>query len=227
MIKFIKNNSYFYIPYLLFFIVSTVLLSSYSKKDIHLFINNLNCQFGDYFFKYFTHLGDGIIIAVLILVLLFIKYRYSIILVFSILSSTIVVQAFKRYILPDIVRPIVYFHNESPLHIVEGVDVHTAHSFPSGHTATAFTIFLLLAIISNKNYLKLMFFATAFLVGYSRIYLSQHFLSDVYAGSIIAVVLTTIYGYWIGNWKNPNLDLSITNRACKTNSNSQLPTSNF
>ncbi len=217
MLKIIKNNKYFYIPYLLFFIAGAAILFLFSKKEIHLFINGINCAFGDYFFKYLTHLGDGITVGILIAALLFVKYRYSIVMIFSVLSSTVVVQAFKRYILPDIVRPIVYLHNQANLHLVEGVDVHTAHSFPSGHTATAFTIFILLALISNKNWLKLLYFVVAFLIGYSRMYLSQHFLADIYVGSIIAVIFTSVFYYWVSKWQNPKLDLSILNRQSPEN----------
>lgn len=209
MLKLIKKNSYFYIAYLVFFVIASIILLMYSKKEIHLYTNGFHNEIFDYFFKYITYLGNGVAMAILVVVLLFVKYRYAIILLISTLSITAIVQLFKRHILPDIVRPILYFHNQESLHLVDGVHMNTAHSFPSGHTATAFTMFLFLAFISKNNYVKLLCFVAALLVGYSRVYLSQHFLSDIHVGSFIAVVITTLVYLWVNKWKNPKLDLAI------------------
>jgi len=37
------------------------------------------------------------------------------------------------------------------------------------------------------------------MVGYSRMYLSEHFFEDVTAGSVIGVVPTVIWLYWLDN----------------------------
>jgi membrane-associated phospholipid phosphatase len=62
------------------------------------------------------------------------------------------------------------------------------HSFPSGHTSTAFTLALLLASIVKKNFWVYFFPVIAFFVGYSRVYLAQHFVTDVLAGIFVGVV---------------------------------------
>ena len=64
-------------------------------------------------------------------------------------------------------------------------------SFPSGHATTAFTLFTCLALIVPNKLLKILFFAIAALAAYSRIYISQHWLVDIFAGSIIGVTIAT------------------------------------
>lgn len=57
------------------------------------------------------------------------------------------------------------------------------YSFPSGHSATAFSFFVALALLNPKY--KLLFLASAILIVLSRIILLQHYLSDVAIGSAI------------------------------------------
>jgi len=81
----------------------------------------------------------------------------------------------------------VFGHLHQVFYHVPGVDVYTWDSFPSGHTAISFGIFCLLALVSTKDSSKFLFFLCAFLVGYSRIYLAEHFITDVIAASLIGV----------------------------------------
>ncbi|NDK56780.1 phosphatase PAP2 family protein [Pontibacter fetidus] len=70
------------------------------------------------------------------------------------------------------------------------------YSFPSGHATTVMALFGLLAYFiyrhnSNKPFRKSIFWLAAvfiMLVGFSRIYLGVHFLSDVLAGFILGFV---------------------------------------
>jgi membrane-associated phospholipid phosphatase len=66
--------------------------------------------------------------------------------------------------------------------------INRSNSFPSGHTSTAFTLALLLAFLSKKNFWVYFFPLIAFFVGYSRVYLAQHFVTDVFAGMLIGIV---------------------------------------
>ena len=73
-------------------------------------------------------------------------------------------------------------------------------SFPSGHSTSAFSVFLLLTILSSKKswgyFLLLLAVATA----YSRVYLAQHFVEDVYAGSLLGTILTLVVTSWFQPW---------------------------
>jgi len=44
-----------------------------------------------------------------------------------------------------------------------------------------------MAYTINKKILSIIFPLLAFLVGYSRVYLAQHFLTDVFAGMLIGI----------------------------------------
>lgn len=204
-----RKNLWFYIPYFIFLIVAGIILLLLKKTDIHLFINSIHCSAADFFFKYFTNLGDGIIPALTIFILLFISFRNAIILCLSSLLSTVTVHLFKEIILSDLNRPKFVFENIAELYYVPGVDIHLLNSFPSGHTVTAFSLFLFFALISKNNYYKLTFFIVAFLIGYSRMYLSQHFLMDIYFGSLFGVIFSTLSYFWVSKWKNKKLELSL------------------
>lgn len=74
--------------------------------------------------------------------------------------------------------------------------VPTSSSFPSGHTATAFSVFgcsLFLYIFAKeekKLYLRFMLFFLVFsiLMGLSRILLSHHYTTDVLAGTLVGTI---------------------------------------
>ena len=161
----------------------------FPKGAFELLINQHHTALLDMLFKYVTLLGDGILLALLLIFLLFYKYLYAIIAAFSILFQSVFVSIFKRWIFKGLERPIAFFNDTVDLNFVDGVDVHTANTFPSGHTATGFAIFAILFIVIKKRntLLSLLLFLLAFLVAFSRVYLLQHFVIDVYFGAIFGV----------------------------------------
>jgi undecaprenyl-diphosphatase len=60
----------------------------------------------------------------------------------------------------------------------------TGNSFPSGHTALAFSTATTLLLTTEKWYFAAPAYVWAIGVGYSRIYLGQHYPSDVIAGAV-------------------------------------------
>jgi membrane-associated phospholipid phosphatase len=94
------------------------------------------------------------------------------------------------------VRPKKFFEGLNTLNLVPGYENYLYNSFPSGHTTSAFTTFFCLALIIENKYIKFIMFGMALTIGFSRVYLSQHFLNDVYAGSLIGVI-TSIVTYWV------------------------------
>jgi membrane-associated phospholipid phosphatase len=215
MKQLIINNRYFLLPYLLYLAVFLVFAFSYTKTEMHIWANQIHSPFFDLFFSYATHLGDGTMIAILFVVFLFVKYRYAIAFLIGSLLTSGVVHLFKKLLLEEVYRPSKYFelYETFQLHIIEGVTMRSLQSFPSGHTSTAFNVFLMLALISKNHYLKLALFAMALIVAYSRVYLSQHFFIDLAAGSLIAVLLTVISYYQVLKWNREWLETSVLTKA--------------
>jgi membrane-associated phospholipid phosphatase len=211
MKQLLKENRWFFTPYLIFLLLAVILLILNSKTELHILSNQANSPFFDYFFKYATFLGNGVMIAVLFIVLLFVKYRYAFAFLAGSLTTALVVNIIKKLILHDMYRPSKYFElfETYQLHFVEGVKLHTLQSFPSGHTATAFNLFLTLALLTKNNGLKLFLFMMAVVVAYSRVYLSQHFLIDITAGSVIGVLVIFLFRVWFDkfnkNWLNKSV----------------------
>jgi membrane-associated phospholipid phosphatase len=91
----------------------------------------------------------------------------------------------------------------------EGVEVYLYHSFPSGYTATAFALLFGVSLLIKNKIAKLLLLSLAILTGYSRVYLSLHFPSDVLAGSVIGVLTSALLYNWIFRWKKAWLDKSM------------------
>ncbi len=191
------NNRGFFLPYLIFIILGAVLIGMNTKTTLHLGFNSFHNHFFDIFFQYFTWLGDGVTWILAVLILCAVKYRYAMIIGLSCLISSMITQLLKRTVFSDMVRPRRFFEGVHEIYFVPGVENYTNNSFPSGHTTAAFSLFLGLALISKKNNLKWIYFILALLVAYSRVYLSQHFFGDIYAGSIIAVSTTLAVFYFL------------------------------
>jgi membrane-associated phospholipid phosphatase len=188
--KVLKNNLFFLIPYVIIFLAAGCVLAIYSKPDIHIWLNGHHSVFFDWVFSHATFLGDGIFVSCIVVLLLFYSLRSSVFLLTAYLSTGLVVQILKRIVFTGYQRPVKYFHDSVQLHLVDGVRLLNGHSFPSGHSASAFTLFLILAILSPNRFVKGICFIFACMIAYSRVYLSQHFLMDIVSGSLIGVIGT-------------------------------------
>ena len=193
------------ILYSVLLIVILGLMYMYPKPELHMLLNSQHTSFQDTFFKYFSVLAEWPLYVLALLPLLWKKYNFTIFFALSELTGGAILQLLKHIISHD--RPISVFENypDLTLPLVEGVDMYYSNSFPSGHASTFFmfctccTIFLAYRYIQkdwphslrsqiqfNASLLLILVFAA--LGAYSRVYLSQHFLSDVCVGSIIGFV---------------------------------------
>jgi len=211
MKKIFKENRFFLIPWLLFVLATGILFVIFTKAQLHIFLNQFHSTFFDTFFKYITHIGDGTFIAILFVVLLFVKYRYAFSFLSGALAASLLINLIKKVLLHDVYRPSKYFelYETYQLHFVEGVKLHALQSFPSGHTTSVFNLFFMLSLLTNRRWLKFTFFAFALVAGFSRVYLSQHFLIDVTAGSIFGVVSVFIAYYYFSKSQKSWLDKSV------------------
>ena len=192
----LSKNKIFLAVSFIFFIGVLILLLLYSKDISHITINKHHTPFLDSFFKYITYLGSGWMILILIVIFLFLSYRLALMLAISNLFITIIVQFLKNIVFPGSFRPKAYFEDIYELYFISGVQVHSMHSFPSGHSATAFSIFFFLSLLSDRPVWKFLTIALAILTAFSRVYLSQHFMEDILLGSSIGLLLSFLVFYY-------------------------------
>lgn len=63
-------------------------------------------------------------------------------------------------------------------------------SFPSGHTATAFSIARVADHFSNNNWVDALAYSLAALVGFSRMHDNKHWFSDVFVGACTGILIS-------------------------------------
>jgi membrane-associated phospholipid phosphatase len=63
-------------------------------------------------------------------------------------------------------------------------------SFPSGHAATAFSAAIVLTILYPRW--RILFLFSGALIAFSRILLTQHYVSDVIAGSFLGIITSIL-----------------------------------
>ena len=205
----LKTNASFFFPYLIFIVLGALLLIINTKVEIQLSFNSFHNSFFDSFFYYATYFGDGLMALLVVIILMAVKYKYAFIVGVSNIISALITQTLKQTVFANAVRPKKFFEGIHDLYFVPGVQNYLYNSFPSGHSTCAFSLYLALALLVKNKTLKLLFFIVALLIGYSRIYLSQHFFEDVYAGSLIGVSITIMVYYFIQkrnkNWMEQSL----------------------
>ena len=175
------------------------------KNELFLLLNSYLGKAADYIFTFFTFLGDGLWWIVMLILFISFRKKFLPILIFSFIFSEIFIESFKNYLLPNEPRPIKAIADTTLIHTVNGVELHTIGSFPSGHTTQAFIFFLLACLMINKKWIVVVGFLYASLIGYSRIYLAQHFPRDVAGGMLFASISVLfsiiIYKKWFENKK--------------------------
>ncbi len=191
--KIVHNNRWFLLLFALWLGIASTLLLIYNDEVLFFSINQMHSPFFDRLMTVFSSYGRGDSITITFVLLLIVPYFRT-----------------KKYLLSTtlfgLVTPLVnhfskmFFERARPLGIYNIENVHTVpwldnlfnNSFPSGHTMGAFGFCMLLQYLMphKKWYVSLALFLLALGCGYSRIYLGQHFFSDVLAGSIIGVIIS-------------------------------------
>jgi membrane-associated phospholipid phosphatase len=193
-------------------VIGAALVLLQDKLVLHLKINAQGHPFIDAMASWLTHIGDGLFLLFMAVIFLFIRLKTALILFLSFIVSAGIVQLLKHTIFADMKRPYFYFENDSSFRVMEDFTYFTENSFPSGHATSCFVLFTIMAFHFQRNYLlQLVFVSAAVLIAFTRVYLSQHFMQDIIAGSIIGVIISQILWTYI----NPlfsQLDRPLFNR---------------
>ena len=190
-------------PALVLALVLSIAILVVPKAELHLALCQPHTRFLDALVPVFTDLVDWLPYLCVVL-LLFYRAGWATFLASNLLLSTLIVQPIKHLVHAP--RPLTWFAENMPdvtLPLVEGVRMNQWLSFPSGHTTTFFVLFYSLSIIlcaenvKGKTILSILCFLCASFGAYTRIYLSQHFALDIFAGILIAVFSTLVLYYFL------------------------------
>lgn len=198
MKNFLKNNVLVLLIYLISVSIALFFMYTYQKTTIHLYLNQyVGNSFLNVFFYYITYLGDGAVAVFILLGILIYNVRLGIYATVSFLTATTVSIILKNVFFDDVNRPtfVFKFFLHHDLKLIDGVEMFIHNSFPSGHSTQAFSIFMCLVFTTRHQLLKLLFFSLAMLTAISRVYLSQHWLADITAGSFIGIAFSIFYYY--------------------------------
>ncbi len=204
MKEFVKQNTLFLSVAVIVLAVMIAALCIVPKAELHLVLNARHTPFLDTFFHYYTLFVQWPVYVLMLLPLLFRRPVWTAMFAVAEGLSALIVQALKHLL--NMPRPKTFFESLAEVQpdlfaawqntLVDGIHLHSWHSFPSGHTATFFVFFSLCAFLYAEKRLPccqwfgLICFLLALLGGYSRIYLSQHFLLDVTVGMAEAILVS-------------------------------------
>lgn len=162
-------------------------------QQLFLWMNNaLSGTFSTWFFGAVTWLGNGLVLALLIVPAMAWKDRanlrsHLLPLVVSVAITGVAVNLAKVLIGRE--RPPIWAASQGlQIHVPFGIP--TDMSFPSGHSQTSFGAAVYLSLLYPRG--APAFMALAALVGVSRIALGVHFPSDVMVGALVGSL-----GSWV------------------------------
>jgi undecaprenyl-diphosphatase len=182
-----------------------------ADQAVYHFFQSLRTTWGDSFFAGITELGDAVVnisMACTVLIVLLVRrcYRTAGFWVLTALGGVVGVQLLKWIV-----------HLPQPVEIYHGA---SAYGFPSGHTTMSVILYSFLAILLAREVSgtwRLGLFSgvlfISFMIGFSRLYLGAHWLSDVLGGYFIGISWTAFMGIaWLRGTdeKVPNHLLSLT-----------------
>ncbi len=199
---FLKNNVFIGLSLILIVVLGLALLYI-PKGELHLLLCDRHTPARDIFYRYYTTIAEWFPYVVCVGILLFGRIGDGIFASSAMIGSALSTQVLKHII--NAPRPLTWFGINMPdveLHLVEGVRMNSWFSFPSGHTTSFFALAFVVSILFTKSQeprdkristiVQITLFILAAIGGYSRIYLSQHFTLDVYAGILVGTLITIV-----------------------------------
>lgn len=157
---------------------------------------SLRTPVGDKIMVFVTMLGDGIVVTVVaavIAVYLFARkaWRRATGFLIAIVSTAVFVPLIK-----------LMLHRSRPMELYSGAD---AYSFPSGHATLNAVLFGICAVLiahERSRWAKAAIFTVVAVfvltIGFSRVYLGAHWVSDVLAGLLFGIAMVSAFAFVFG-----------------------------
>jgi len=193
----ISSNSVFLALCLILLLVLGFGLLYLPKGELHLLLCDRHTPARDIFYRYYTHVAEWFPYVFCVLLLLLGRVGNGLFASSAMILSALFTQVVKHIVVAP--RPLTWFTEHMPdnqLPLVEDVKMNLWYSFPSGHTTSFFAMAFVASILATKwSYsatVQILLFIAATLGAYSRIYLSQHFALDVFAGIFVGILITLL-----------------------------------
>lgn len=203
--KFIfKNNEFLFLSLAIIIALGMGILSQQETGDLVLYFADIRSNSLNEFFRWTNYLGEFPTFIIIGFILLTKGYKYVIGIPLVAIVVTLVTQILKRLFAHP--RPALFFESNGLSQKVIPVDGEILNvgfnSFPSGHTAAAFALFIFVALVYRGNkWISISCIVLATLGGISRIYLFQHFLKDVVFGAFIGILSAITCYLIIERWQ--------------------------
>lgn len=203
--------------YVSVFLVAGLLISVYvDSASISIFFDSSRTRTADLFFSVFNLLGEPWLHMLSIFVIGFYNVKKGII--FSCLAgiNLIIIVGLKLYF--EKPRPLSFFNDSGMLEILNISDhakiLTEDTSFPSYHSAGAFSLCLFLLLHFRNVYFTILLFSAAIMTAIARVYFFHHFFIDTYFGAFIGIILAIFilhifekYGKKLDKWNSSFLQL--------------------
>lgn len=197
IINYIKNHKFktiLLVTLSISFIALSILVITEKTLSIdlkvHTYIINLRSEELTHIFKTLTNFANASFLLG-ISTILFIIIKNKKIPLYILINLTL------SFLVNEIMKNIITRSRPIGINLIE----ETGYSFPSGHTMVSlsfysFIVYLLLKNIKNKPkkitlIISLIIFVT--LIGFSRIYLGVHYLTDIIAGLLLSSIYLIIF----------------------------------
>ena len=187
----IKKLSPFLLSWFLYAIALAALLFAMGYYDSFLFLNAFRSSFLDSLMPHFTHIGEGVTVAMLFAFLIFNKDRALVnTLIVALLVLGILLWSLKQFVFVGWNRPPKIFENLTDIFYIS-LGGEKYKSFPSGHSSAVWMMMSFIAFYFRdaQKIWQILAALTAIAVAFSRVYIGVHFPGDILAGSFIGITL--------------------------------------
>ncbi len=164
-------------------------------REIFLWINGSHAPYGDTLMHYVSLKWTWVPLYAFLLYLVWRKYGKRTWLVMGTVALMIGVSDQSANLVKDSVKRYRPCHNtelQAQIHLVD--DCGGQYGFVSSHAANTFALVVFLTLLMDwRARTNILFFTWAVVIGFSRIYLGQHYPSDILAGAVLGLVVALLF----------------------------------